>query len=84
MTAAEINPQLTYALAADLCSHWKREMGKTLLSVEDLIKIKEWIASSSNKLIKYPSLLPLANKGLDDLIAENYRTNPPGANLLRI
>ena len=57
---------------------------KTLLSVEDLIKIKEWIATSSNKVIKYPSLLPLANQGLDDLIAENYRTNPPGANLLRI
>jgi hypothetical protein len=54
------------------------------LSVEDLVAIKAWLVASSNKVLKYPSLLPLASKGLDNLIAENSRVDTRGANLLRI
>lgn len=76
--------ELAYALAVDLCWQWKHENCKTVLSVEDLMKIKEWIATSGNSVIKYPAMAPLATQGLDELIAENFRTDPPGANLLRI
>lgn len=76
--------ELAHALAIDICSHWKHENGKTVLSVDDLMKIKEWINTSGNGVIKYPGMAPLANQGLDDLIAENFRIDPPGANLLRI
>ena len=76
--------RLSYALAVDLCSHWKHENRKSVLSVDDLMKIKEWIATSGSSLIKYPAMAPMATRGLDDLIAENFRTEPPGANLLRI
>lgn len=75
---------LAHALAVDLCSHWKHENNKTVLSVDDLMKIKEWINTSGNGVIKYPALAPLATQGLDDLIEENFRVSPPGANLLRI
>lgn len=84
MATSSPSDALTYALAADLCAHWKQESGKSVISVDDLMKIKEWIVAPSNRLLKYPKLVPLAHKGLDDLIAENYRSNPPGANLLRI
>lgn len=80
-TSAAPEHSLTYALAVDLCSHWKQEKGKSALSVEDLVKVKEWIAASSNKVLKYPSLLPLAAKGLDDLIAQSKSS---GSNLVRI
>lgn len=76
--------KLAYALAVDLCSQWKHKNCKTVLSVEDLLKIKEWVNSSGSSIVKYPAMAPLATIGLDDLIAENYRTDPPGANLLRI
>ncbi len=76
--------ELAYALAVDLCSQWKQKNCKTVLSVDDLMKIKEWINTSGNGVIKYPAMAPLATQGLDNLIAENFRTNPPGANLLRI
>ncbi len=76
--------ELAHALAVDLCSHWKQENRKSVLSVDDLMKIKEWITASGNSVIKYPAMAPLATRGLDDLIAENFRTEPPGANLLRI
>ncbi len=75
---------LAYALAIDLCAHWKHENSKNILSVADLMSIKEWINTSGNGVIKYPAMAPMANQGLDDLIAENFRTDPPGANLLRI
>ncbi|MBU0593661.1 MAG: hypothetical protein ABIG70_13550 [Pseudomonadota bacterium] len=76
--------ELAYALAVDLCSHWKHENHKSVLSVDDLMKIKEWVNTSGSGVIKYPAMAPLATRGLDDLIAENFRTDPPGANLLRI
>lgn len=76
--------ELAYALAIDLCSRWKHENCKTVLSVEDLMKIKEWINTSGNGVIKYPAMAPLATQGLDDLIAENFRADPSGVNLLRI
>lgn len=76
--------ELAYALAIDICSHWKHENGKSVLSVADLMRIREWINTSGNDVIKYPAMAPLATQGLDDLIAENSRTDPPGANLLRI
>ncbi|MBZ0104086.1 MAG: hypothetical protein K8H84_00500 [Sulfuricella denitrificans] len=76
--------ELAYALAVDLCSQWKHENHKSILSVEDLMKIREWINTSGNTVIKYPAMAPLATRGLDKLIVENFRTDPPGANLLRI
>ncbi|PWB56548.1 MAG: hypothetical protein C3F18_04920 [Nitrosomonadales bacterium] len=76
--------ELAYALALDLCSQWKHENRKSVLSVDDLMKIKEWINTAGSGVIKYPAMAPLASRGLDDLIAENFRTAPPGANLLRI
>lgn len=84
MAATHHNRALTLALAADLCSRWKRENGKTAISVGDLIKIKEWISTSGNKILKYPNMAPLATRGLDDLIAENRRTGISSANLLKI
>lgn len=84
MAASNYNRALTFALAVDLCSQWKHETGKKVISVEDLLKIKEWLAASGSKILKYPSMLPMASKGLDDLIAENHRGGPPSANLLRI
>ena len=84
MTNAAPDSALTYALAVDLCSHWKEEKGKSMLSVEDLILIREWIVTSSCKILKYPSLLPLASRGLDDLIAESACRNVSAANLLRL
>lgn len=84
MADASPDYALTHALAVDLCSHWKAEKGKSALSLEDLVAIKAWLVASSNKVLKYPSLLPLASKGLDNLIAENSRVDLRGANLLRI
>lgn len=84
MAATYHNRALTFALAVDLCSLWKHENGKTVISVDDLIKIKEWIGTSGSKILKYPTMVPLATKGLDDLIAENHRGGSPSASLLRI
>ena len=84
MPTSRSDHRLAYALAVDLCSHWKHENRKSVLSVDDLMKIREWVVSSGNSLIKYPAMVPMAAQGLDDLIAENFRTEPPGANLLRI
>lgn len=84
MAETHHNQALTFALAADLCCRWKHENGKTALSVDDLIKIKEWIGSSGNSILKYPNMAPLAARGLDALIAENYRSGSPAASLLRI
>jgi len=84
MAATHHNRALTFALAVDLCSVWKHETGKTSISVEDLVKIKEWIGTSGSKILKYPTMLPLAARGLDDLIAENHRAASPGASLLSI
>lgn len=84
MATSSPDHALAYALAVDLCSQWKHEHHKSILSVDDLMKIKEWINTSGNGVIKYPAMAPLATQGLDDLIAENFRTDPPGANLLRI
>lgn len=84
MAATYHNRALTFALAVDLCSLWKHETGKTVISVEDLMKIKEWIGTSGSKILKYPNMAPLATQGLDDLIVENYRPGSPSANLLRI
>lgn len=84
MTATYHNRALTFALAVDLCSLWKHETGKTVISVEDLMKIKDWISTSGSKVLKYPNMAPLATQGLDDLIAENHRPGAPSANLLRI
>ncbi|MDP2785451.1 MAG: hypothetical protein Q8O38_12785 [Sulfurimicrobium sp.] len=78
------NRALTFALAVDLCSLWKHENGKTVISVDDLVKIKEWINTSGSKVLKYPTMAPLAARGLDDLIAENHRTGAPSASLSRI
>lgn len=76
--------ELAYALALDLCSQWKHENRKSVLSVDDLMKIREWVNTSGTGVVKYPAMAPLATRGLDDLIAENFRADPPGANLLRI
>jgi hypothetical protein len=78
------NRALTFALAVDLCSLWKHENGKTITSVEDLVKIKEWVGTCGSKILKYPSMAPLAARGLDDLIAENHRTGSHSAGLSRI
>lgn len=84
MTASHHNRALTFALAVDLCSLWKHETGKSVISVADLLKIKEWVGASGSKILKYPNMLPLAARGLDDLIAENHRGGSPSASLLRI
>lgn len=84
MATIATDHDLAYALALDLCSQWKHDNCKSVLSVDDLMKIKEWVNTSGNGVIKYPAMAPLATQGLDDLIAENFRTDPPGANLLRI
>lgn len=76
--------ELAYALALDLCSQWKHENRKSVLSVDDLMKIREWVNTSGTGVVKYPAMAPLATRGLDVLIAENFRADPPGANLLRI
>lgn len=84
MVASGADHELAYALAVDLCVWWKQENCKRVLSVDDLMKIKEWVNTSGNGVIKYPAMAPLASQGLDELIAENFRADPPGANLLRI
>lgn len=84
MASTRHDRALTFALAVDLCSLWKHETGKTFISVEDLIKIKEWISTSGSKIMKYPTMVPLAARGLDDLIAENHQGGSPSASLLRI
>lgn len=84
MAISRPDHELSYALAVDLCMRWKHENRKSVLSVDDLMKIREWINTSGNGVIKYSGMAPLATRGLDDLIAENFRIDPPGANLLRI
>ncbi|MEN6586392.1 MAG: hypothetical protein ABFE02_10165 [Sulfuricella sp.] len=84
MAATYHDRALTFALAVDLCSLWKHKTGKTMISVDDLIKIKEWISTSGTNILKYPTMLSLAASGLDDLIAENHQVGAPSASLLRI
>lgn len=84
MAATYHDRALTLALAVDLCSLWKHKTGKTAISVDDLKKIKEWISTSGNKILQYPTMLPLAARGLDDLIAENHQAGSPSASLLGI
>lgn len=57
--------ELAYALAVDLCSQWKHQNRKSVLSVDDLMKIKVWINTAGNGVIKYPAMAPLATQGLD-------------------
>ncbi|GAO34711.1 hypothetical protein SCT_0091 [Sulfuricella sp. T08] len=75
---------LTLALAVDLCSQWKHENGKNVIAVEDLIKIKDWINTSGSKFLKYPTMVSLAARGLDCLIAENHRAGSHSTSLLKI
>lgn len=81
MATSYHNRALTFALAVDLCAQWKQENGKTVVSGDDLIKIKEWISTPGSSIFKYPTMAPLAARGLDDLIAENHRAGSHGSAL---
>ncbi len=75
---------LTYGIALDVCSQWKQENCRSVVSVEDLARIKEWIRTPASRISNFPGMMDLAVKGIDYLIAENSRTSPASANLIRI
>ena len=75
---------LTYGIALDVCSQWKQENCRSVVSVEDLSKIKEWVRTPGSNISNVPGMMDLAVKGIDYLIAENSRVSPASANLIRI
>ena len=84
MAIAQTQKTLHYELALDVCSQWKRAHGRSVISVDDLIQIKEWIGAPDAGISRFPGMQNMAAQGLDELITENYRITPASANLLRI
>jgi hypothetical protein len=73
MATSFSDDELAYVLAQDVCDQWRLAHGQETFSVDDLPAIRAWLETAGTRVSAFPSLAALAARGLDNMLAGQYR-----------